>query len=372
MEKLLFISTWDFADGPSTGITNKIKAQMKAFEKNGFQVDYTYISGNDAVFCKNGEEVVLGQVGKLRKLAANYYLWCRMKQENYKYVYSRYALSDYFYIKLLGLFSKRNSTVIVEMPTFPYDKEQLPGIVWWGLYTIDKIFRVKLKKVVNYIATYSTNGEILGIPTVSMYNGIDFEATSLRTPQNETKEIRLLAVAALAKWHGYDRLLVGLAEYYKKPRDREVIFHIVGDGPVRKEYEEIVERYNIGKYVVFHGMKYKDELDAFYDMCDIGIENFGFHRSGILYSSTLKSREYGAKGLPFVTSCKVDVFEDVDFVLNMRPCEEPIDVEEIVKFYDMMYNCNDKLKIAKRIRNIASKRCNIVNTILPVVEKFRG
>lgn len=371
MEKLLFITTWDFKDEISTGITNKIKAQIKAFEKNGFQVDYTYIYGNDAVFCKNGEEIVLGKVGKLRKLAANFYLWRRMKQENYKYVYSRYALADYFYIKLLGLFSKRNSTVIVEMPTFPYDKEQAPGIIWWGLYTIDKIFRVKLKKVVNYIATYYKNEEIFGLPTIMMYNGIDFEKTKVRNPQNETKQIRLLAVAALSRWHGYDRLLEGLGEYYKQPRDREVVFHIVGDGPVRKEYEKIVEKHHISKYVVFHGMKYKEELDAFYDICDIGVENLGFHRSGILLSSTLKSREYGAKGLPFVTSCKVDVFEEVDFVLNLEPCEDAIDIEKIIRFYDEMYTYNDKHEMAVRIRDIARKRCDIVSTILPVVEKFR-
>ena len=38
MKKLLFITTWDFADGPSTGITNKIKAQIKAFENTDFNL----------------------------------------------------------------------------------------------------------------------------------------------------------------------------------------------------------------------------------------------------------------------------------------------------------------------------------------------
>ena len=61
---------------------------------------------------------------------------------------------------------------------------------------------------------------------------------SLRNPNNHTTEIRLVAVAGLAKWHGYDRLLEGLGEYYRTDVERKVIFHIVGEGPVREEYEQ--------------------------------------------------------------------------------------------------------------------------------------
>lgn len=370
MQKLLYLTTWDFKDGPSTGITKKILAQMKAFKEYGFNVDYTYIADNKVYFCQDGKSIPLGKVGRLRKLAANFFLWKKMREKKYSYVYSRYGLADLYYIKLLKEFSIKGSKIIVEIPTYPYDDERLPGVVWWLLYTMDRIFRKKLKYVVDYVATYSSDEKIFGIPTVKVCNGIDFSAITLRNPKNQSDEIRLIAVAALARWHGYDRLLEGLGQYYQGSGERKIIFHIVGDGPVKKEYEEIVKRYGLQNHVIFYGMVYGQDLDGLYDMCDIGVENLGFHRCGVTYSSTLKSREYGAKGLPFITSCIVDVFNGLDFVLKVPANDEMIDIEKIVKFYDMMYNKAKNTDVCRVIRAAAEERCSMEKVIKPIVEAF--
>ena len=42
-KRLLFLTTWDFSDGPSTGITKKIKSQIKVFLKQGYEVDYILV-----------------------------------------------------------------------------------------------------------------------------------------------------------------------------------------------------------------------------------------------------------------------------------------------------------------------------------------
>lgn len=372
MKRLLYLSTWDFSDSLSTGITNKIKSQIIAFESYGFLVDYTCISNGKTVFCKDGQLVTLGRVGKFRKLVANFHLAKQLKQENYDYIYSRYGLADVFYLKILKMFAKKNAKIVVEIPSYPYDKECLPGIVWWMLYTLDKVCRRKLGLYVNKIATYSDDKKIFNIPTINIYNGIDFSTVKIRDTQNKTEEIHLIAVAAFAKWHGYDRLLVGLGEYYSKERQRKVIFHLVGDGAAKKEYEEIVSKYNIQQYVIFHGMKFGKELDELYNLCDIGVENLGFHRSGVYHESTLKSREYGAKGLPFITSCIVDGFQDADFVLKFQPNEDSIDVDKIVMFYDLMYNGVKKEKIASDIRKLAEQRCSMKQVMKPIVNYYQG
>lgn len=371
MRRLLYLTTWDFSDGPSTGITNKIRAQLKAFESYGFSVDYTCISNNETILCKDGQIISLGKVGKFRKLAANFHLAKRLKQENYDCLYSRYGLADIYYLKILKIFAKKGSKIVVEIPSYPYDKERLPGITWQLLYTLDKVCRRKLGMYVSRIATYSDDKNIFNIPTINIYNGIDFSTVKIREPQNNANEIHLIAVAAFAKWHGYDRLLAGLGEYYKKAEQRKVIFHLVGDGAVKKEYEEIISKYKIQQYVIFHGMKFGKELDELYNLCDIGVENLGFHRSGVYHESTLKSREYGAKGLPFITSCIVDGFHDADFVLKFQPNEDSIDVDKIVMFYDLMYNGVKKEKIASDIRRLAEQRCSMRQAIKPVVDFYQ-
>lgn len=63
----------------------------------------------------------------------------------------------------------------------------------------------------------------------------------------------MIAVAGLAKWHGYDRILRGMGEYYKEGEKREVQFHIVGEGSPIEEYKRIVEKYEIAEHVTFNG-----------------------------------------------------------------------------------------------------------------------
>ncbi len=368
MKKLLYLTTWDFSDGPSTGITNKIKAQIKAFESYEFSVDYTCILNGETIFCKNGQDIFLGKVGKFRKLAANYYLFKKLKKENYAYVYNRYGLMDTYYYKLLRMLKRKGSKIVVEIPTFPYDKERLPGLIWWFLYFLDKVYRRNLKKIVDAIATYSEDKKIFGINTIHINNGIDFEGVSLRKPESNTDEIRLLAVAGLAKWHGYDRLLEGMGKYYQTDGKRKVYFYIVGDGAVRSEYEKIVEKYQIQKYCIFKGIRTGKELDEIYNMCDIGIEGLAAFRKGVFLSSSLKSREYAAKGLPFITASKLDVFEDQNFILKVPENDTDIEIYDIISFYDCMYQNQNPQEVAEKIRNKAEKCCEIRITMKPVVK----
>lgn len=368
MSRLLYLTTWDFSDGPSIGITNKIKGQMKAFTTYGFSIDYTYIADNAAYFHKDGQDVCLGKVGKFRKLAANYYLFKRLKTEKYAYVYNRYGLMDPFYYKLLKMLKKRGSKTVVEIPTYPYDKERQPGLAWWLLYALDKIYRNRIKKFVDVIATYSEDVEIFGIKTIHIYNGIDFEQVSLRQPSNNTDEIHLIGVAGLAKWHGYDRLLEGMGKYYQSDGKRKIFFHIVGDGPVKSEYKKIVEKYQLQDYCIFEGVKTGRELDEIYDKCDIGIECLACFRKGLSLFSSIKSREYVAKGMPFIMAGKSDMFENQNFVLKVPEDESAINIQDIISFYEHMYKNCDPWKVAKTIRDLAQKCCDIQITMRPVAD----
>lgn len=367
MNQLLYLTTWDFSDGPSSGITNKIKAQIKAFRSYGFSVDYTYIADNAAYFHKGGEDICLGRVGKLRKLAANYYLLKKLKKESYSYVYNRYGLMDACYYKLLKMLKKKGSKIIIEIPTYPYDKECLPGLAWWALYTMDKLYRQRIYPYIYRIATYSKDEEIFHVPAVQLKNGIDFDVVKMREPETKENAIHLVAVAGFTKAHGYDRLLNGLGRYYRNHGERNIIFHLVGSGDPEKDYRRIAEEYGIEEHCVFHGVQRGESLDAIYNYCDVGIESLGDFRNGIFLSSSLKSREYAAKGLPFVTACETDVFEGVEYVLKIPADETPVNIIDIVKFYEKLYNGKDKKQIASEIRSSAEKRCNILQTMEPIV-----
>lgn len=372
MDKLLYLTSWDFTEGASSGITNKILGQIKAFRENGFEVNYTYIKNGYAWICEDNCSKKLGYVGKMRKFAAYFYFYRLLKHREYRYVYNRYALLDRYYFKLLQQKKRAGSTIIVEIPTFPYDSEQLPGMAYKILYYLDKRYRNKLSYVVDQIATYSEDQEIYGIKTIHIVNGIDFDRVSMKKTNKYYKDgiINIIGVAGLQKWHGYDRLINGLGNYYENGGKRRMVFHIVGDGPVLSEYKDIVQKRGLSECVVFYGVKTGDELNQIYDLCDLGVEELAAFRQGEIISSSLKSREYAAKGLPFITSSKSDIFNNEKFVLKLPENEEAVCIEDIIEYYDGLYAYSDEKEVSTNIRNTARQLCNIIYTMEPVCRVF--
>ncbi len=128
------------------------------------------------------------------------------------------------FLSLLKRLHENGCTIVVEIPTYPYDREKQSGLLWDILFKIDKIYRVKMNGVVDRIYTYSEDNQIWGIPTICSSNGIDFDLVSIRKVEKKRESINLIAVAGLAKWHGYDRILRGMGEYYKEGEKRECSF----------------------------------------------------------------------------------------------------------------------------------------------------
>ena len=205
-------------------------------------------------------------------------------------VYIRYFFSDYNLVHTLKKFKKRNpkSKIAIEVPTYPYDGEKIlpknrPD------YWKDKIWRKRLYKYVDKIVTYSDDKQIFKIPTLNISNGIDIKKTDIRKPQ-KSNSLNLIAVAKFGLWHGYDRMIKGLAEYYNKDgRKRNIKFYIVGYGDKKTEenYKSLIKEYNLQSKVILTGEKNGEELDYYYNLCDIGIDSLGRHRSKVYYNSSM-------------------------------------------------------------------------------------
>lgn len=112
--------------------------------------------------------------------------------------------------------------------------------------------------------------------------------------------------------HGYDRLIEGIKKYYDLGGDTNIIYHLVGEGEEIKRYKDLVLKYGIEKHVLFYGFKTSSDLDALYEKADIAINSLAIHRIGLQTESTIKSKEYAAKGLPMVSSYAVDAFSAQD------------------------------------------------------------
>ncbi|MFH1231833.1 MAG: glycosyltransferase [Planctomycetota bacterium] len=92
--------------------------------------------------------------------------------------------------------------------------------------------------------------------------------TSLFSPisRNNNRIKRILTVSGITKIKGIYYLIQAIAKV-KNKRD-DFILDIVGDGPMRGEYEELSKESGLDKIIVFHGLKLQTQVAEFMRNCD--------------------------------------------------------------------------------------------------------
>lgn len=289
------------------------------------------------------------------------------------FLYVRFVPVDRKFIRFIEALRKRfpDVTILLEVATYPYSRELLHNFTMLPFYFKDLWYHRKLKKYVDRVVTFSDDDNIWGIPTIKTMNGIWMADVELPHKSDHGNKIILLAVAVFQRAHGYERCIQGLADYYHNGGDRKIEFHLVGDGKELSYYKKIIQKNHIENYVICHGRKTGKELETYYEMADIALGCFGLYKNGLDRSSALKTREYLAKGLPTISGCSEDIFEgkDVEFFYQFPNNKNPIDMNEVIAFYDKIYrNGRDKDDVAMEIRSFAEKTIDMNVTMRPVVQ----
>lgn len=328
---------------PHNGISKKVHYQVKALNDCGIETSLCYMTVDNDGFQKRiaGEEVINnygnGVYAKFIKWFSFGNVIKYIKRESVEFVYIRsFNNANPAFLYMLYRLKKSGVQVVMEIPTYPYDNEFSHSPLEHKLrFYINKAFRPFLKYTLKYIVTFSDFDKIHGIDTIKISNGIDFDDVKLKTVHKTNNEIiNVTGVAEIHFWHGFDRILYGLADYINTQSNIKVVFHIVGDG-VSSEMSKlraIVKELNLSEQVVFYGNLCGKELDRIFDFTDFGIASLGRHRSGITKIKTLKNREYAARGIPFIYSENDDDFDYMPYVIKASANDTPIDIGKIVAF----------------------------------------
>ena len=349
--KILYLVYHGFSE--ASGISKKIHYQVKGLQENGYEVHLCYYDFDlHGHRCRFVDGTVIKDYGK-SVLAGLYqrldydciYKYC--KQYGIEFVYARcFQNANPFLICFFKKLRNLGVKTVTEIHTYPYDQEFVGFPYFSGRFWLrfDKIFRNSLYKQMDAIVTFSDEKVIFGQRTIRISYGVDFDAIPLHhyNPSADGS-IHLIGVAEVHYWHGFDRLIAGLGEYYKNTESpRQVFFHIVG-GVAKNEmhgsihaagFAELIAQYNIQDHVIFHGQLFGDELNAVFNQCCFAIGSLARHRSGISIIKTLKNREYATRGLPFIYSEQDSDFDNQPYVLKAAPDESPINVLQILDFID--------------------------------------
>lgn len=360
MKKVLFLIFHGF--DPNNGISKKISYQVDAFKKCGMDVHLCYmdekdtkkriIDGNVIADYGNG---LLSKILKRTDFSAisNY---VKKNQIDLIYIRSNHN-ANLFTINMVKKMKAYGAKVVMEIPTYPYDIEYKAQGISRQIFQ-DKIFRNQLAKYLDAIVTFSDFDKIFGQRTIKISNGIDFDSVKMKTTINDTsKELNLIGVAEIHEWHGFDRIVRGLADYYSKPQDYLVEFHVIGyffSKEIEDEFRKIISDNHMENYVILYGKKHGTELDNLFDKCDFGIGSLGRHRVGIDKIKTLKNREYAARGIPFIYSETDSDFDPKPYVLKAPADESPIEIQRIIDFYKR--NTMSPIEIRESITDLSWKK----------------
>ena len=344
--KILFLVYHGFSE--HSGISKKIYCQVKGLRENGHDVRLCYYGFDENGHrCRYIDGIVIDDYGKglvagLRQ-RMNYdciYDYCI--QEEIELVYARcFQNANPWLINFFNRLRKVGVHAVTEIPTYPYDAEFV-GFHFQARVNlkIDQLFRHQLARQMDGIVTFSDEEEIFGQRTIRISNGVDFDSIPLHEPLSNIDELHLIGVAEVHYWHGYDRLIAGIGEYYKNGGKKDVFFHIVGGIGPSEMYDslhapgfaELIEKYQIKNHVIFHGQLFGNDLDAVFNQCQFAIGSLARHRSGITIIKTLKNREYATRGLPFIYSEQDCDFDQQPYVIKAPADESPIDINLIIEF----------------------------------------
>lgn len=364
----------------SIGYLPKILGQAIGFAQLGINIDLICFDSQGQITLTQGfnGDLITRPLQRppqnlvVRRISLLWSALSHIKSSKPDFLYLRYPRADPLYLVFLGgirlLFPRL--IILSEFPTFPYDQEYAKAIRTKDkiVFTLDKITRSHLHRFIDCAVAINYERPIFGIPTIAIDNGIHVDPARPDIPPPKDDEVlNFIGVANVSPWHGYDRILYGLSQYYQgRPSpSKRVIFRIVGaQPPYLGELQRITKQLQLEDCVLFHGPTQGQNLDRLLATSHLAIGVLGGHRKNMTIMSPLKNREYCARGIPFVFSHEDPDFpDDFPYSLKIEMGEKPVNIQKLIDFFENLQR--DQASI-QYLKNYAEQQLSWKRKLSPI------
>jgi glycosyltransferase involved in cell wall biosynthesis len=324
------------------GVVVKNEGICKGFAENGVQVDV--LEFNSTGVSLDGKLLLPFSGQRIKRIFEYHFkIWQQLPQHigkrNYDFIWFRLPIANPFIANFVAAVKKKNPQlkIIIEYGAYPFLNE-LTGTRKY-FYLLNRGAEKKIHSNADFVITYCGQKEVDGLTNIPINNGIDLSGIPLVHHNGFSGQLNFISVSSLKKWHAYERFILGMAEYFKQGNGRPIHFHVVGNGPEYDKLRALTTELSLQDNVTFHNHKTGKALDEIYNASHIAIGTLGFHRIGITNSSSLKNREYFARGLPVVLStADEDMPEGLAYVKYVPAGEGPVNINDLVDFATRVYH----------------------------------
>lgn len=358
---MLIYVTHNYLNRPGyAGVKKKILSQVRVLQDHFESVYYTMCC-EGMIYLMDGDRIIDKQLSVTRQMT-NEVLCAWLDKYQVDKTYIRYEyLSNPWFLRYLAQQKERNVRSVLEIPVYPYGQDVAPG----RLKLEEEFFRRELPRYVDCISTFSEDKTIWGIPCINLVNGVDLESNPLRKRKKESR-IVLIGVSCCYPWHGYERVIMGLRDYYKDGGEYDILFKVVGSGSQEKYYRSLTAQYNLQNHVEFCGRLDGDELDRQYSAADIAIGTLATYKIGLQTVSTIKCAEYCVRGIPMIISYDDIRFpSNAEYVMQVPNSPEPLNMQDVIGFYNRTVSQED---LSLKMRQFAAERFTWDRIMMPVVK----
>ena len=342
IKKIFMFANYTPSDD-SIGITKKIRSEICTLRELGMKVWYTGYESNAVVIFDNNDTIIMRKLYpfpiSMFKRKVRYY-WLEKtalaylnENADFDLGYFRLGPPNNMIFKMFKKLKQNNARIIAESLAY------FPGIKYTSLggkyimHCFEKNGYL-FKKYISYFLCEGNITEMFEVPAYTMNMGVDIEHIIPHHYRGENDELNLISVANENVYHAYDRIIESVHAYQG---NKKVKVHLVGT--ISDASKALISKYGLEEKVILYGKKCGNELDEIYDKCNVGLGPFGQHRVGGKKDTGLKTKEYFAKGIPYIFSGEEPTVPvDYPYIYRFPSDESPIDFDKVWNFYKSYAN----------------------------------
>lgn len=378
MCKVLFLMRFPLEDAYNLKL--KFVGQMHACSKLGYDVYYIGYDSQHYYLCSmsTDSKTIIGkthcyEMRRYRNSIAFLDLYAALasalKRERFRYIYMRKKLVTASAVAAFKRYKRNGGKLIVEIPTYGAAEASLSRLRKLALRCFARS-EARFEELVDLYVLIGENcpNTYKGKPAMEIINGVSLDDIPLRKSIELGTEIHMVALASMREWQGFDRIIRGMKNYNG---NRQLILHLVGqdfDGSV-KRWLELSDYLGVADSVLYHGALYGEQLTAMFDGCHMAVGSMGLHRKGMTIGSTLKVREYIARGIPFIYGYIDSLLSGNEwFALRINADDSDVDLEEVTKWLDGVYAKEDYIQ---QIKQFGSEEASWESQLSMVFRRIR-